>query len=249
MHATTILTQGDGANICATNEIYELYRRSSNRLKYQVRSCSDSSCTTGSPPWVGTDGTNQTYFSEAHNNAVPNDSGDLTFLDSVNIGLPIMSFSSFPSLTASIIPLNRYFQYRAIFESNDTLGSCSYSSSSGLPCSPELKSVTAGPNHYDISSPTLISNQGVSFYNLSSFLQTLGSGGCGGGVLYNIGSSSSGPWMYWNGSAWATANAATVVNTSIASFGSLSQIYFKAFFQSSGTSGCELNQVSLGGTD
>ncbi len=59
--------------------------------------------------------------------------------------------------------------------------------------------------------------------------------------------------MYWNGFAWATAggttatgNAATLANTNVASLGKFS---FKAFFRSSGTSGCELNQVSLGGTD
>ncbi len=123
------------------------------------------------------------------------------------------------------------------------MGSLPYSLGAGLPCSPELTAVTLGPNHYDVSSPTLISNQGVLFCTLSSFLQTLGSGECAGGVLYNLGTSNTAPWQYWNGSAWAasvgttaTANAATVVNSNIASFGSLSQIYFKAFLQSSGTS-------------
>ncbi len=193
----------DGTNICATSKIYELYRRGANRLKYQVRSCSDSSCTTGSPPWVGTDGTSQTYCFELNNKLIPNDGGDLTFSDSVNTGLPTMSFSSFPSLTASVIPTNRYFQYRAIFETTDAVGSCTYGGVSELTCSLELKSVAVGPNHYDISAPTLISNQGVPFYTLSWFLQTVASGGCASGVLYNLGTSNTGPWMYWNGSAWA----------------------------------------------
>ncbi len=281
MHATTILTQGgigtlggahfnglideiaiwnralcDGTNICATNEILELYRHGVNRIKYQVRSCSDSTCTTGSPTWIGSDGTNQTYFSENNNNLIAKDGGDLTSSDSVLTTLPSMTFSSFPSLTSSVLPTNRYFQYRAILESNDTGGLCTYGGTSGLACSPELSAVSIGPTHYDSTAPTLISNQGVSFYSLSSFLETLGSGSCANGLVYNLGSSSSGPWMYWNGSAWATAggttataNSATVVNSNIASFGSTSSVYFKAFFQSSGSSACELNQIGLAGTD
>ncbi len=78
------------------------------------------------------------------------------------------------------------------------MGNCTYGGTGVLTRSPELKSVTVGPNRYDISAPTLISNQGVSFYNLSSFLQTLGSGGCSSGVLYNLGTSNTGPWQYWN---------------------------------------------------
>lgn len=221
-----------------------------------MRSCSDSTCTTGSPPWVGTEDTHQTYFSEANNNTIPSAGGDLSSSDSVKMGLPTMTVSSFSSLSTSVLPTNCYCQYRAIFESADSTGQCTYGGTNGQPCSPELTAVSVGPNHYDPTSPTLSSNQGVSFYSLSSFLESLGSGGCSSGVVYSLGTSNSGPWKYWRGSAWATAggttaaaNAATVVSSNLGSFGATASVYFKTFFQSSGSSACELNQLQLSGTD
>jgi hypothetical protein len=121
-------------------EVLQLYRRGANRIRYQVRSCPDSACGSG-PAWLGPDGTNQTYFSELNNNFIQNDGADLTLSDIVQTNLPKMTFSNFGSL---MIPTNRYFQYRAIMESDDTSTGCNYS---GTPtwCSPELQSVTVGP--------------------------------------------------------------------------------------------------------
>jgi hypothetical protein len=132
---------GDGTN-STPNEILELYRRGANRVKYQVRSCPDSSCTTN-PTWQGPDNTNQTYFSELNNNAIQNDVGDLTTSDSVKTVAPLMTFSNFPSLSLST---NRYFQYRAILESDDSSSNCNYGAGYTTTwCSPEIQSVSAGP--------------------------------------------------------------------------------------------------------
>jgi hypothetical protein len=122
-----------------STEVLELYRRGANRIKYQIRSCFDSACATGGPSWLGPDGTNQTYFSELNSNSVQNDAADLTTSNSVQTTLPTMTFSAFGALT--IIP-NRYFQYRAIMESDDPSTACNYGSGPTW-CSPELQNVSA----------------------------------------------------------------------------------------------------------
>jgi len=118
------------------SEALELYRRGANRLKYQIRSCAQSGCS-DNPSWQGPDGTNQSYFSELNNNIAPSDGGDLSSTDSVLSTLPNMLFSTFSSLGISS---HRYFQYRAIFESDDSNNLCNYGTSG--PCSAELKSVS-----------------------------------------------------------------------------------------------------------
>jgi hypothetical protein len=115
----------------------ELYRRGANRIEYQVRSCPDALCSTSSS-WIGPDGTNQTYFSELNNNLVQSAGGDLTSSDAVQATLPTMNFSAFGALT---IAPNRYFQYRAIMESDDSGTACSYGSGPTW-CSPELQIVS-----------------------------------------------------------------------------------------------------------
>ena len=114
-------------------EVFELYRRGANRIKYQIRTCPDATCSAGSPTWQGPDNSSQSYFAELNN----------TFANAVNAAvqptLPSMLFSNFINL---IVPKNHYFQYRAIMESDDTSTNCNYGSGP-TQCSPELKSVTA----------------------------------------------------------------------------------------------------------
>ena len=229
-----------------TTEVKQLYQRGSSRLKFQVRSCSDNTCTTGSPTWQGPDGTSATYFSELDNMSTQ----AATPSGTVNATLPSMTLNTYTSPVGT----NRYFQYRTIFESD----------SSTTTLMPELKSVTVGPNHYDTSAPTVISKTGVSYYSLSSVVQTLGTNGCGSGVLYNLGvgaSYSTATWYWWNGTAWASAGGTTATattyanltassNAAITAFASTAGIgtgtvYFKAFLQSSGTSACELKNLEL----
>jgi hypothetical protein len=123
--------------VLQANEVLELYRRGANRIEYQVRSCPDALCSTSSS-WIGPDGTNQTYFSELNNNLVQSAGGDLTSSDAVQATLPTMNFSAFGALT---IAPNRYFQYRAIMESDDSGTACSYGSGPTW-CSPELQIVS-----------------------------------------------------------------------------------------------------------
>jgi hypothetical protein len=229
------------------NEVKQLYQRGASRLKYQVRSCDDNACSGES--WQGPDGTNGTYFSELNNNTIPiSGAGD------VKATLPSMLFSNFTSAPSA----NQYFQYRAIFESD--------SPTSAL--QPELKSTTIDPIHYPkylstdtTPGNTIIGQNGVAFYELNSFTQTLGAGGCSNGVFYNLGLSNTGPWKYWTGATWATADgsaaqansAAALVASSNASLTAFTtdvgrgSVFFKAFLTSDGISKCELDNILVGG--
>ena len=235
-------------------EILELYRRGADRIKYQVRSCSDSGCATGSPIWLGPDGTNQTYFSELNNNAVPSDGADVNSSDSVPTGLPVLTYSSFASLGLSA---QRYFQYRAILESDDGNTLCNYGGGANTaPCSPELKSVSAGSSNYDSSGAAIANRTGVNYTYLANFIETLGSSGCPNGALYDL-SPDNTHWYYWTGAAWglatgttATANPASTIATNAPSFATqvgAGTIYFKAFLQSSGSSACQIQNVEIDG--
>ncbi|MEO5668891.1 MAG: LamG-like jellyroll fold domain-containing protein [Bdellovibrionota bacterium] len=220
------------------NEIKQLYQRGASRLKFQVRTCTTNPCTTET--WKGSDGTSATYFSELNNNTVALDgSGD------VKTSPPRLTFLDFAS---PFFSSNRqYFQYRSIFESDGTAASYG----------PELKSISIGPMHYPAEA-TIYGNNGVVFYDLASFAQTLGStNGCSGGVGYNL-SLDKTNWKYWNGSAWASAdgtfaqtNPASSIQTHASTFGSQigrGTVYFKAFLESSGTTPCELDNIAVTGT-
>ena len=68
-----------------------------------------ATCSTGSPPWVGTDGSSQSYFSELNNNQISKEGGDFTSAEAVLTSQLVMTCSSFPFLTSSVLPTNGYF--------------------------------------------------------------------------------------------------------------------------------------------
>jgi hypothetical protein len=222
-------------------EIQQLYRRGANRVKYQLRSCPDSTCSTN-PVWQGTDNTNQTYFSELNNTLANAATG------AVQTGLPTMTFSDFGSLS---VATNRYFQYRAIMESDDASTNCNYSGTATW-CSPELTNVTAGPNHYDTSAPTITNNVGVPYASLTNLIETLQSAGCSSGTLYNLSPDNS-HWYYWTGTAWGLAsgteaNSASAIAAQLSTFAtqvSSGTIYFKVFLQSSGATACAISNLEI----
>ena len=142
----------------SAQEISDHYKRGSLRLKYQVRSGS-SNPPTGN--FIGPDSTTGTYYSELLNSTL-----------------------ELPSLSLTNVDNNRYFQYRAYFET-DTF---SYS--------PELKSVVIGPTHYPGDNPTVQNNAGQTYALLNSFVETLGAGNAGS-VRYQV-SNNGTNWYYWN---------------------------------------------------
>lgn len=92
-------------------EILQLYRRGANRLKFQVKSCTQPNCS-DIATWLGPGGTSATFFTEINNNGIPS-----TGLGSVLTISPYMKFSNFPSLA---IPTNRFFQYQSTLETDNT---------------------------------------------------------------------------------------------------------------------------------
>ncbi len=218
-------------------EILQLYQRGASRLKYQVRSCSDSTCTTGSPSWQGPDGTNETYFSELYNMSTQ----AATPSGTVNITAPSMSLQNY----SNPISNNRYFQYRTIFESD----------SSTTSLMPELKSVSVGPTHYDSSTPSVIAIDGPQFTTLSGFTVTLGANGCSSTPKFEL-STDKVTWYYYTSGSWTAATTssytyasdASTINSNIASFASsvgTGYLYVRSFLPPSGTSACEIDNIAI----
>ncbi|KAA3659740.1 MAG: DUF11 domain-containing protein, partial [Chloroflexi bacterium] len=118
----------------STSEIRDHYLRGAAQLSFQVRSCDDALCAGES--FVGPGGTNLAVYSEQSN---------------TSLGLP--------SVTLADSPDNRYFQYRAILDTEDTV------------YAPELAYVQIGPNHYAIDA----SQGSCTATSASAFTCTLGS--------------------------------------------------------------------------
>lgn len=124
------------------NEIRQLYRRGANRILLQARSCNDSLCSGES--WIGPSNSSSSFFSELNNYANYNyDTNNCSATSLILTGSPGMLFDCFTS-SLSNINSQRYFQYRAILESDDAGTSCDYGTGATW-CSPELKSVEPKP--------------------------------------------------------------------------------------------------------
>jgi trimeric autotransporter adhesin len=214
-------------------EIHQLQRRGNNRINLQARTCLLSDCSDDATGvnWKGPDGTINTYFSEINNSALTS-----------------------PSLTLSGFT-GKYFQYRGVFESDDRSNGCNYGSGSTW-CSPEIKNIIIGPDHFSLNQ-SIVTNNGIPFYRLSSLTEILGTS-CSAGIGYNI-SLDKTNWYYWNGSAWIISdgsviqsNSAATISGNAASFhtsvGSGS-IYLKAFLESDGSSSCELDELQINGSN
>jgi hypothetical protein len=236
------------------SEVQELYKRGVSRVKYQLRTCTASDCsdrTAAAPGWVGYDGTIDTYLSEINNTSDGTPTGT-TLASTFNSAFSILG-SAYSSFNTWITNENkRYFQYRAILESNDSTGAYK----------PDISYVKPGPDHYSTTTYSAVNTSTVKipFVYLTAFSQTLGANGCASGVNYQL-SVDGAAWKYWNGSAWAAVsggtdyNTAAVVNTNIAAFATAFNpttvanvdLYVKAFLTSSGTSACELDNLTLTG--
>ncbi|XGC81310.1 LamG-like jellyroll fold domain-containing protein [Bdellovibrio bacteriovorus] len=236
----------------SSTEMNQLYRRAANRIKYQVRTCANNNCSdqvSTTQGWKGPDNTPQTYFSEYYNTT--NNTGNGTILT----GPSTMTFSNFAGLT---VPNNRYFQYRTILESDDPSTSCTYGGVSAY-CSPEIKTVTVGPNHFPASGEITTSAAAVTssylFINASGFSATLGTNGCSNGVRYSI-SPDGTSYYYWDGSTWSastnynTSNDSATLAANINSFPSVigtGILKIKTYMTSTGHSACEVDSISVTG--
>jgi hypothetical protein len=212
------------------SEVRQLYQRGASRAKFQVRACNSNPCNESTETWKGPDGTSGSYFSELNNNTVQLDaSGDVK--------------KTLPSMTLSGLS-GRYFQYRAILETD---------SSSASTLGPELTKVTAGPNHYDPSAPTIGNATPIDFQTLTSFTPNAS---CSSNDRYILSPNNGSNWYYYNGSAWTAADGTTYsqastsdqINAGMSSLpASTGSLLYRAFLKSDGTSACSIDQLDLGG--
>jgi len=125
------------------NELKQIYRRGTNRIKYQVRICTTADCS-DNPTWLGADNTKGSYFSEQYNTAPFNfETNNCSATHLILTGSPSLMFSCFTSALSNLSS-QQYFQYRAVLESHDNSTMCDYGSGPTW-CSPELKSVEIKP--------------------------------------------------------------------------------------------------------
>ena len=222
-----------------SNEVLELYRRGSNRVKYQIRSCDDALC--AGDAWIGPDGTDRTYFSELHNcSSISGATGECD--GTVNLASASLRFSDFVSAPAN----NQYFQYRAILESDDEAMACS-----GNTCLPSISSIEIAPTgRYVGGSPTIRNNTPVAFTTLSSMSATA-SGDCS--ITYQI-SNDNVTYYYHNGVNWTAAvgaaqtNSLAVINANIGTFVTdvaVGNFYFMAYLNSDTTQSCVLEELGI----
>jgi hypothetical protein len=223
------------------NQIQELYRRGANRVKYQVRSCTQLNCSDAI--WRGPDGLSTSYFSELHNNDVINATNGmpegnilaqslyLTFLDFTPLARPAN---------------NRYFQFRAFLESDDNNNLCS-----GLPCMPEIQSFSLGqPSEYYYGVSTVISKNAISVPNLQK-ISIVSNRDC---ARFQLSKDNGVTWSWWDGTNWSTAtdtianaNAISDLNQEILSAFEATSYKFKAYLPAANdfSQGCELRSVNL----
>jgi len=249
--------------VLTQNEILQLYRRYGNRIKYQLRSCTNADCSDQDSialgnGWKGFDNTAYTYISESHNNSSLDTAG--VGVGTVYPGNLNLIFSSLAS-SGLLVNANRYIQYRAFFESDDQNSLCVYGH-----CSPELQAFSFGPNHYSSQeqSVTTSASHLISQYRTLDasgtsvgFVETVGLNGCTSGARYSL-SHNGTHFYFWNGSSWGLsdgtyvngANSSSVIRTNISLFpaqvGS-GTLYIRTHLKSNGTNPCEIDQVSVSG--
>ncbi|NQU17898.1 MAG: Ig-like domain-containing protein [Candidatus Saganbacteria bacterium] len=201
-------------------EVLSFFNRGVLRQKYQVRSGS------ANPPtgdFVGPDGTTSSFYSE---------------LDSNNSGLTPPS-----DISLSNVSDNRYFQYKAYLDRDDS----SYNT--------ELSSVSIGPNHYSPNDPTILpmTTDYQGFQTIASVSEEATKNG--GEIKYVLSNDQGSSWLWYNSSnttwetsvgTYAQANATAEINSNIIEFplGS-GKFLFKAFLHSDGTQAVELDNFSV----
>jgi hypothetical protein len=220
------------------SEIADVYRRGANRISYQLTSCNSlnaaGSCPDGSG-WMGPDGTDQTYFSETPST-----------LGTGPVGVGPASFSGITGITG------RYFQYRAILES-DSAQLCNYNANgtSSL-CSPELLNVAVGPVHYD-KNAYVINNATAapSFTALASLNQPTYTQ-CSSAPTFQLSSDGS-TWYYLSDNGWATTSGGASTSntqnqltpTNLSTFPTMGSLYVKTFLPSDGKTACQISDVKF----
>lgn len=203
-------------------EMLQIYRRGANRISFQVRGCDQLDCS--------------------------DDASGINWKGpdgSINTYFSELTVRTFTPIT------KQFFQYRSFLESDDNSTSCNYGSGATW-CSPELKAVVAGLDHYYPSSK-IISKNGFAFYSLTSLTPTLGSS-CPEGIGYSL-SLDKTNWYWWDGSEWTISDGTVDESNELADlsdklkfFGDQAgrgTVFVMAHLKSTGTSKCELDALGF----
>lgn len=223
------------------NDIKELYLRGANRVKYQVRSCTQPNCSDAT--WIGPSGTSMSYFSELYNNDAIN---TITGKPEGNVLASALdlTFADFPLLARPAN--NRYFQFRTFLESDDQNNLCS-----GLPCMPIVNSISVDQSSLRyLGVSTIISKNAITTSSLQR-LTTVTNRDC---ARFQLSLDNGVTWNWWDGSTWAAATDSITNANAISDFTSENLLLlgatsykFKAYLPAATdfTAGCELSSVNL----
>lgn len=251
-------------------EILELYRRGSNRIKYQIKSCVDVNCNcksygasgstsdcdgdgltnssddsdTHQATWLGPDGTNATYYSEFQNSSSVDSSGNPS---GTVLATPLAIDWTNSFFTASASPSNnQFFQFRAYMESDDETSACS-----GSPCLPTLTGVIINPvDRYYGGSPSVTTQNAINISTVKSISAT-DSSLC---TTYQVSLDGGTTWKWWNGSSWVATTLGGSTSNPISDFTpsrllllGAGQFKIKAFLNSNSiqTQSCALSQIQM----
>lgn len=213
-----IYSRGLGAT-----EVSDLYKRGALRLRFQIRSCDDSSCT--GEDFVGPFGSTTAYYSEASSSG--------------SFALPNLN-------TTGVVSNNRYFQYRAYFETDDAT------------LTPELKSVSIGPVHYPADRPYIVTTVPLVYVTLDAFAATMGEFNAGslrvqltpdGDDFYYL-HSGSGEWRVAEDDDTDFSSVSSV-NTNFPSYATTvgyGALIWKIFLVSDGTQAVVIDEIVATGT-
>lgn len=252
----------DSVNIWRKNlsasEVLQLYRQGANRIKYQVRTCSDASCSTN-PEWKGPGGDSSTFFSELYNrsSATLDSIFSLCYVSSpdtcdhtefsvsgAKLADPLdILFADFPVFDESALQ-SRYFQYRVIMEAQENQ-SCAGATQA---CVPTLDSIGFSPTSYQSGPYSITSSTAVTIDGEIETVSDTISSGCT--VKYQF-SKDGTNFSYYN-SGWTSAtdnfseaNTAADISSVLKDFISSGPLYFRAYLESDGSQACELEELKI----
>ena len=243
----------------SASEVLQLYRRNANRVKYQIRTCTDSTCSTN-PEWIGPGGDGTTAFSEIYNRQNSDISNMFNSCDSSGDNLcsdrefSIMGpsllnrpqFNLLDYLTGNYASLNaRYFQYRVQLEAQENT-TCNGAAEA---CLPSLNQFDIGIDTvYNFNSPHIQSSVPLMVDGEITRFKERVTGSCT--VNYQFSRNGLG-FFYYNGSNWTPATGAAQSNTAteltpiLKRFIVSGPLYFKAYLTSDGSQDCELENIEI----
>ncbi len=242
----------------SSKEIEQLYRRGANRVKYQIRTCSDSTCSSDSE-WKGPGGDGTTYFSELYNRSSADISSMFSSCDASGDNLCSSDEFSFTGATQRVpyqfdfddslinnySALNtRYFQYRVLMEAEEN------TACGGEPCLPSVTAINfeTANDYFDIS-PSVTSKKPMTISKKILKVEEKTVGGCS--VKYQF-SKDGTNFSYYKASRWISAmdigtqaNTVDQISSVLKDFISSGSLYVRAYLISNGNQSCELESLTI----